>query len=102
MKATLYLPEQLPQSVSTEGLRLPDSQSGFAHVPEQVAKLLGCKPTLVDVLACGPDYAAYSIFDCEDRPNYSAMTAVTEVSGVSFNIDDEGSILCGAVLIVHL
>lgn len=100
MNATLYLPRQRPQTVSTEGLELPDSLSGFTHVPERVAMLLGCAPGLVDVLANGPKYVAYSIFDSEDEVNHEAMAAVAAVSGATFDAEDEDMILCGAILIV--
>lgn len=100
MNATLYLPHQLPQAVPTEGLVMPDSATGFVNVPEQVPVLMGCAPSLVDVLATGPGYVAYSIFDCEEPVNLSAMAAVSKVSGIEFDPDDELTILCGAVLLV--
>ena len=101
MTATLYLPNQTPQLVSVEGLTMPDPATGFARVPDQVPGLLGCAPGLVDVLASGPEYVAYSVFDSEEEANPAAMVAVAAVSGVAFDSDDEDAVLCGAVLIVQ-
>lgn len=103
MNATLYLPQQPPQVVSSEGLVMPDLATGFVRVPDAVPTLLGCAPGLVDVLACGPRYVAYSVFDYEGGAvNSAGMQAVAEVSGASFDSDDEESILRGAVLLVQL
>lgn len=101
MNATLYLPKQPPQVVPADGLCMPDPKTGFARVPEQVPALLGCRPGLVDVLACGPEYVAYSVFDCEGETNQAAMAAVAAVSGVAFDSEDEDAVLCGAVLVVQ-
>ena len=100
MNVTLYLPHQPPQAVSTEGLMMPNPATGLVGVPVAVPTLLGCAPELVDVLACGPTYVAYSVFDCEDDFNPEATEAVAKVSGVSFDLDDEDAALCGAILIV--
>jgi len=97
----LYLPQKPPQAVPVEGLCMPDRETGFARVPGKVPELLSCAPELVDVLASGPNYVAYSVFDCEDDMNPAAMAAVTEVSGVSFDLSDEDAVLCGAVLVVR-
>lgn len=101
MRATLYLPTQPPRHVAVEGLILPSLAAGFAHMPEQVAVLLGCAPNMVDVLASGLGYVAYSVFDSEDEVNIEAMAAVTKVSGVTFDLGDEDTTLLGAVLIVE-
>lgn len=98
MNALLYLPQQLPQTIEPDGLSV---QVGFAQVLERVAVLLDCTPELVDVLASGPEYVAYSIFDSEGEVNLSAMVAVTEISGVAFEAEDEDAVLRGAVLIVR-
>ena len=100
MNATLYLPHLPPQAVSTEGLVLPNPVTGLVGVPAAVPPLLGCVPELVDMLASGPNYVAYSIFDCEGEVNQVAMEAVAAVSGVSFESDDEDAVLRGSVLIV--
>lgn len=101
MKATLYLPSQPPRAISTEGLSLPDPATGFAKVPEQAATLLGCALTLVDVLACGLEYAAYSVFDCEGELNIAAMDAVAELTGLEIDLSDEDTVLHGPVLVVE-
>lgn len=98
MDAFLYFPQQLPQAVAADGLGVP---TGFAQVPERVAALLDCVPELVDVLASGPGYVAYSVFDSEGEVNPSAMAAVAEVSGVAFEAEDEDAVLRGTVLIVR-
>jgi hypothetical protein len=100
MTATLYAPHQPPLSVPTERLSLPDATTGFARVPEQVHALLGCVPELVDVLASGAGYVIYSVFDGEGAVNEAAMIAVTEVSGVAFDAEDEDAVLHGPVLVV--
>ena len=101
MTATLYLPHQPPQLVSVEGLCMPDPVTGLAQVPDQVPGLLSCAPGLVDVLASGPEYVAYSVFDSEGEANPAAMAAVAAVSGVAFDSEDEDAILRGAVLVVR-
>ena len=80
---------------------MPDSITGFARVPDEVPALLGCAPGMVDVLASGPNYVAYSVFDCEEDTNPAAMVAVAEVSGVDFDLGNDDAILCGAVLVVR-
>lgn len=80
---------------------MPDPATGFAQVTEQVPALLGCAPELVDVLASGLDYVAYSVFDSEEAVNEAAMMAVTAVSGVAFDATDEDMILCGPVLLLQ-
>ena len=101
MDATLYLPQQPPRAVPVEGLSMPDPNTGLARVPEQVPGLLGCVRELVDVLACGPHYVAYSVFDCEGETNRAAMDAVASVSGVAFDLEDGDTVLRGAVLVVR-
>lgn len=100
MIATLYLPQQPPQAVPTKGLSLPDPATGFAQVTEQVSALLGCAPDLVDVLASGPHYIAYSVFDSEESVNEDAMMAVAAVSGIVFDAEDDDTVLRGAVLVL--
>ena len=67
----------------------------------RVADFLGCAPQLVDVLASGPDYVAYSIFDCEGRINTAAMQAVGELAGITFDAENDDEVLRGAVLVVR-
>lgn len=101
MIATLYIPQQPPRAVSIQGLSLPSTISRFAIVPEQVSALLECAPALVDVLACGSHYIAYSIFDCESEVNYAAMIAVAQMTQTSFDPDNTDEVLCGPVLVVQ-
>lgn len=101
MNATLYQPQRSPQSVSINGLGAPDQAGKYVPVPEQVSVLLNCAPELVDVLASGPGYVAYSVFDSEGEVNQGAMLAVAAVSGVAFDSEDEDAVLCGPVLLVN-
>ena len=89
MNATHYLPQHPPQPVLAEGLEMPNPTTGLVGVPSAVPILLGCAAELVDVLASGPSYVAYSIFDSEGVTNPVAMEAV---SGVSFDLEDEDSV----------
>ena len=101
MNATLYLPQQPPQSVSAEGLSMPNPETGLARVPEQVPALLDCASDMVDIQACGSNYVAYSVFDYEDgQPNESAMDVLARLTGHPFDLDDADSVLLGPVLIV--
>jgi hypothetical protein len=100
MTATLYMPGQSPQVISLEGLSMPDASTRFVKVPERVPAVLGCVPELVDVLATGPDYVAFSVFDSEDSVNLPAMAAMSDVSGIAFSEDDEDTVLRGAVLVI--
>lgn len=100
MRATLYTPFLPPQELPTTGLRLPDPTTGFASVPDEVVAFLGCARALVDIQACGPNYVVYTIFDFSGEVNRSAMSAVTEITGEIFDLNDEDSLLCGPVMIV--
>lgn len=79
---------------------MPDPKTALAQIPDQVAALLGCSSGLVDILASGPEYVAYSVFDSEGEANPAAMAAVAAVSGEAFDLDDEDALLYGAVLII--
>ena len=101
MNATLYLPQQPPQTVSTEGLSMPNPETGFARIPEQVPALLGCAPDLIDVLMCAPQYVAYSIFDYEGgQPNETAMDVLATLTGYAFDLSDDDTVLLGPILLV--
>jgi hypothetical protein len=63
LTVTLYLTGRSP--VIVDKLKSPEIVNGFANVPDQVPTLLGCLPGLVDVLAIGPGYVVYSVFDSE-------------------------------------
>ena len=99
MVATLYLPNYAPCIVPTDGLSLP-SPRGYAQVPSAVAGFLGCIQELVDVLDCGTDYVAYSIFDCEGATNRLAMDALSAVSGHTYDAENEDQKLQGPILVV--
>jgi hypothetical protein len=99
MTATLYVPNQPLQLVATNGLSLPTT-AVYASVSDAVAEHLGCANNLVDVLACGPGYVAYSIFDYEGDINHPAMVALSNIAGYPFNAGDEEQALRGPVLVV--
>jgi hypothetical protein len=101
MKATLYTPFQLPQAMPTSGLSLPNPETGFASIPDNVSVFLGCSQALVDILTFGTNYVVYTVFDHDGDINKSAMLAVAEVAGEIFGVGDEDSHLCGPVLIVR-
>jgi hypothetical protein len=101
MLATLYIPGQSPQPVPVDGLSLPSSSTGYAYVTDREAELLGCTRGLVDVMDCGPDYVAYTIFDYEgDDVNLAATQALSKVSTHDFDLNDEEGYLRGPVLLV--
>ena len=99
MVATLYIPNNPPQTVPTDGLTLP-SPDGYAQVSHQVASFLGCSEGFVDVLDCGPNYVAYSIFDYEGAPNQPAMDALSAVSSHAYDAEDDDQALQGPILLV--
>ena len=99
MVATLYIPNQPPQTVVTDGLSLP-SPAGYAQVSSEVADFLGCAQGFVDVLDCGPDYVAYSIFDCEGATNQPAMAALSAVSSHAYDVEDDDQVLQGPIVLV--
>jgi hypothetical protein len=99
MQATLYIPNQPPQLVSTAGLSLP-LPTGYTSVSDEVVQLLGCPRALVDVLDSGPDYVAFSIFDYEGETNHLAMSALESISGHKYDARDEDQILQGPILVV--
>jgi hypothetical protein len=101
MNATLYVPNQLPQKVPTDGLSLP-SPAGYAQVSSEVAGFLGCAQGFVDILDCGPDYVAYSIFDYEGATNQPAMAALSAVSTHAYDAGDDDQVLQGPILLVTL
>ncbi len=98
MTVTLYLPDQFPQPV--ELLPLADGIHNSAPVFEQVATLLKCHLSLVDVLAAGSGYVIYSVFDSEDSLNLPAMAVASSLTGVLFDQADDDIALRGPVLVV--
>lgn len=102
MITTLYLPQQLPQVVFPKSASPLTPNSNFVNIPEWVPDLLGCMPKIVDVLASGPGYIVYSVFDYEDGPvNEGGMRELSVLTGTAFKPDDEDSMLLGPVLIVR-
>ncbi|MGI4736152.1 MAG: hypothetical protein ACRYG7_13455 [Janthinobacterium lividum] len=100
MRAILYQPGQPPQSVSVAGFVLPNETTGFVDEASRVATVLDCAPGLVDVLASGRDYVAFSVFDHEGEPNPDAMEALSDLTGTKFDIDEEDDLLRGPILFV--
>jgi len=101
MVVTLYTPGQPPKDISPDGFSLPNPASGFAQVTTQVALELGCAEFLVDVLDCGPDFVAYTIFDYEGEVNHEGTLAVQRHSKhpTLYGSDDDATI-CGPLLLV--
>ena len=99
--AVLYQPGRPPQQLSDEQLDnfLPDIKSSY--VPNTVSHLLGCAPSLVDILASGQGYVAYSVFDGEGETNIFAMRELAELTSNLFDLDNEDHILRGPVLIIR-
>ena len=100
MPAILYLPTKPPHEVALEEQYLPALSTGQAYVSAEVASLLGCAQHLVDILDCGADYVAYSIFDYEGAPNPKAMSALAAISAHSYDIKDDDQVLQGPVLVI--
>jgi len=86
--------------VSSEGLYLPDSETGLVPTSEVAAILLGCAPQVVDILACGPNWVMYSIFDHEGAANAQAMAVLSQMTGYELNMSDDDQIMRGPVLLV--
>jgi hypothetical protein len=78
MNATPYLPQQPPQLVSIDGIAVPDQPGRYVPVYEQVSVLLNYAPKVVNVLASGPRYMAYSVFDSEGEVNREAWRQYLE------------------------
>ena len=101
MLATLYIPDRAPVLVSVDGLPLPDPETGFAHVTEEVATLLGCAKQLVDVMDSSSSHVTYTIFDYDgDDANLPATEALSHLSRYPFDLTDADHWLYGPVLIV--
>lgn len=100
MRATLYKPGKLPEDIPTEGFSIQSGSDQIVQNANRAALLLGCALALVDVLACGSGYLVYSVFDYEGQINPAAMMAVTEVSGIEFDLLNEDELLQGPVLVI--
>lgn len=100
MTVTLYTPDHQPVAKSAEGFFAPGA-APFAQVPPQAAALLGCTPSLVDVLVNGEGYTVYTIFDSEGEVNPMATQVVMALTGIDFDTANEDELLRGPVLIVR-
>ena len=98
--ATLYIPQQLPVTVPLQELGLSTSTEGNMPAIDTVAHILGCSPSLVDVLASGSEYIAYSVFDYEGEVNETAMQVVQKTTGITFDLEDDDTILRGPILVI--
>lgn len=100
MKATLYKPGSPVQELPAESFALPNAK-GYAQVDELVSEVLGCKLEMVDILDSGPDYVAYSIFDCRDELNLDAMRELKAISRYDYDAGAEENQMRGPILIVQ-
>jgi len=101
MKATLYTPPTQHQQVSIAEDWNELIADGFCRLPVTAPELLGCEAGLVDMLATGPEYVAFAIFDYEGgNPNVAAMEEMERLTGHSFG-EDADSTLLGPVLIIR-
>ncbi|GAB3639316.1 hypothetical protein GCM10027422_49070 [Hymenobacter arcticus] len=100
MRALLYQPSQLPKPVSAAGFTLPDEITGFVSGADGAAAMLDCAPSLVDVLASGRDYVAFSVFDHEGEPNLEAMRVLSDLIGTAFDEANDDELLRGPILLV--
>jgi hypothetical protein len=96
---TLYTPTAHYKQ-SSEGFDALQT-TPFAEVPPQAAALLGCTYSLVDVLANGPGFVVYTIFDSEEAANPGATQAVSALTGTNFDVTNEDELLRGPVLIIQ-
>jgi hypothetical protein len=99
MTAILFSPQEVAKHVTISGF------TGMSHMSsetrESIAKLLGCQSELIDVLASGTEFVAYSIFDFEGgHPNEAGMRQLTKLTGLEFGMDDDTTIL-GPLLIIR-
>jgi hypothetical protein len=98
--AVVYQPEELPQTLSVEQTNVIILGLGATQGSDAISELLCCVPGLVDVLASGKGYVAYSVFDNEGEINISAMTVLTELTGKTFDFNNEDDILRGPILVI--
>lgn len=97
MNVTLYLPgEASPIRIDADGFTL----STTSHQITRVSKALDCSPGLVDVLATGPAYVIYTVFDSEAEVNYAGMIVTGQYTSMEFDPDDDDQVLRGPVLVV--
>ena len=97
MTISLYKPNEEPLVLTPAEFSEDIHVNGLLPV-ERVAELLGCVKLLVDVLASGPDYVFYSVFDCEGEINANAMEVFTALTGEPCDDDP----LRGPILVLCL
>lgn len=97
MTAILYEPGHAARKIPAEDLNPVD----FTKAQKGAADLLQCPPAQIDVLASGLGYMAFSVFDHEGEINLEAMRVLTQLTGISFNVDEEDEVLRGPILIVR-
>ena len=94
MTISLYKPTEEPMLFTPAEFSVCIRMDGMLPV-ERVAELLGCVKLLVDVLASGPDYVLYSVFDCEGEVNPIGMEVFEALTGQPCDEDPlRGPILC--------
>ncbi|ALW86347.1 hypothetical protein AUC43_15390 [Hymenobacter sedentarius] len=94
MTISLYKPTEEPLLLTPTQFSADIHCNGQLPV-DRVAELLGCAKLLVDVLASGPDYVMYSVFDCEGEINPIAMEVFEALTGEPCEDDPlRGPILC--------
>lgn len=96
MNVTLYLPSVAPLPLKEAEFTLSPTTDQIAHA----ATLLECAPALVDVLASGPEYIIYTVFDSQGEINEPSMWVARNLTGAMFDLKDEDQVLRGPVLVV--
>ena len=96
MKAIIYQPGQPEQPYEAKDFTLDTTADQIVLA----STALRCSPEMVDILASGKNYLAYSVFDDERDINIPAMQVLTDLTGFEFNITDEDMVLRGPVLVV--
>jgi hypothetical protein len=101
MTITLYRPGLAPEPITEVEFLGIEASTQVIQNTSLAARLLGCSPALVDVLANGTGYLIYSVFDYEGDVNTAAMIAFTELTGIGVNADDDDEVLQGPVLFIQ-
>jgi hypothetical protein len=102
VKITLFIPGKQPMRVCSP--QFAAAVTGGTIVPKlhRIAQLLKCRPSLVDVLACGHGYGIYSVFDAEGKSNALAMAEFTRLTGVQLDPEEDHDQLLGPVVTLTL
>ena len=99
--ATLYTTQGKSETVPLNRLGLHFEFREYANSIDHIAVILDCSPSLVDILATGDVYVAFSIFDYEGAVNIEAMRALAQLTGYRFDTLDEDQILRGPILLIQ-